>query len=245
MDARCVSVGSALLRMGWFIAAVVALILPAGCAGSSGGDDVSTSTGGPDPVSSEVAEGAVTTETVVSWIEAFAEAVADDDPDAGASMWSDLWDGIGIPMASGDAAIRPPATPQDGVEFLSGWAHVAYQECDGEADGFFVEVKCTGTVTGPFPDALGLAPFELPFRVVAVADGLISIETDFDAIQGTSGTWPEEGAFVTYEAFYQYALGVDGFATEYQAGTGQPLPTVDAAQAHVELATAWTASGQP
>ena len=100
-------------------------------------------------------------------------------------------------------------------------------------------------MTGPFPDALGLAPFDLPFRFLAKHDGLVLVGTDFDAIQGTSNTWPSEGAFYTYEAFYQHATGTDGFASTYQAGIGQPLPTVDAARAHVELAAEWTAAGQP
>lgn len=62
------------------------------------------------------------------------------------------------------------------------------------------------------------------------------METDFATIQGTSNTRPAEGAFYTYEAFYQYAAKNAGSATQHQTGVGQPKPTVEAAVAHISLA---------
>jgi hypothetical protein len=183
---------------------------------------------------------------VVAWIESFGANLSSGDLDEASAVWAESWSSIGIPMSSGNAAITPPASVLDALTFLQAWTALGFSNCSAENEqGAVITVRCTATVSGPFPEALELEPFELPFRFVATADGLVAVSTDFETIQGTTNTWPPEGAFYTYEAFYLYAAQDAGFATQHQSGVGQPLPSLDSASAHVDLAEHWINEGRP
>lgn len=197
-------------------------------------------------ISDEIHEPSISGVEAVGWIESFGANLTSGDLEAASGVWAEKWTRIAVPLSQGTAAIAPPAAILDAVAFLDSWTTLEFSDCEpGDDKQVFIEVLCTATVSGPFPEALQLDPFELPFRFVVTEDGLALMETDFATIQGTSNTWPAEGAFYTYEAFYQYAAQNAEFATDHQTGVGQPKPTVESAAAHIALAEEWINQGSP
>ena len=194
--------------------------------------------------------GGSVTDIALDQVSEFESAMAAGDVDAAASLFSESWIEVGIPMTEATTAARPPDDEAStGLEFIDIWMDLALQDCAAEDpdEASPVEVRCLAIISGDYSDALGIGAFGLPVLFRSADDGLVSFATDWKTVEDPSFEYPDgtEAYVRSIEAFYVYAAGDPDFANVYTEGIGRPILTPESATAHVAKADEWVVAGKP
>lgn len=192
------------------------------------------------------------------WVRQFDALLSSGRPEEAAALFSPDWRKLGIQMTEGGWGVIPvgetgdafgePADLVAGLEFIVALMDLDIADCTGAAQGpSRVVVPCIATVSGPYPEAMGLPPFDLPVLFIADQRGLVEYGTDFAAADTGSFVADEatEQYFAEYSRLALYGASDADFTALHTRGIGRPVISADSAAAHIELAREWAAAGKP
>lgn len=191
------------------------------------------------------------------WARRFGALVSSGDVAAAAALFSPEWTKVGTDDRGrlGHRAARRRDRQFRRVGGVDRWARVSLgvdrARCRGLRSVQRGTESGTGALrrrlSGPYPEAMGLDPFELPLTFTAGEDGLTEFGTDFAAAE--SGRLIPDAATERYLAtlpgFVLHTSSDRDFTAECTLGSGRPVVTQESAAAHLAKAEEWIAAGMP